>query len=170
MQVFKYLLFFFIFTTAASWPRSVREIRLPECCSTVFSLPRTPEAVCRGCGIWSECSLCSHKGGMHFLFALGCIFHACQDRCLWRPYVSLIQIDYAVHQIYSKMTEAQKKFAKYAEQIQKINEMHSVLNRVKMNVEQTSALMERLNSVLPPSEQLEPFSMKPQKQSETDLS
>lgn len=39
--------------------------------------------------------------------------------------------------------------------------MHSMINKVKMNVEQAIPVMERLNSVLPPDEQLEPFSMKP---------
>ena len=75
--------------------------------------------------------------------------------------VLLFQVDFAIQTIYLHLTERQKKFAKYAEQIQKINEMSSVLNRVKMSVEQTIPLMERLNSVLPVGDQLEPFSMKP---------
>ncbi len=40
--------------------------------------------------------------------------------------------------------------------------MSNVLNKVKMNVEQILPLMDRLNSVLPPEDQLETFSMKPQ--------
>ena len=74
----------------------------------------------------------------------------------------ILQVDYTIHQIYNALTERQKKFAKYAEQIQKVQEMSNVLNKVKMNVEQILPLMERLNSVLPPEDQLEPFSMKPQ--------
>jgi len=75
--------------------------------------------------------------------------------------VLLLQVDFAIQTLYLHLTERQKKFSKYAEQIQKINEMSSILHRVKMSVEQTIPLMERLNSVLPPGEQLEPFSMKP---------
>ena len=57
------------------------------------------------------------------------------------------------------MSERQKKFAKYADQIQKVQEMNSILHKVRANLEQTLPLMERLNSVLPPEEQLETFSM-----------
>ena len=82
----------------------------------------------------------------------------------WATFIGVdllfLQIDFAIATLYQQMTERQKKFAKYAEQVHKIQEMHSVLNRIKMNVDQTTALMERLNSVLPPEEQLEPFSMK----------
>ena len=74
--------------------------------------------------------------------------------------IFVLQIDYTIQVLYNALQERQKKFAKYAEQIQKVNEMHSALNKIKMNVEQTLPLMERLNSVLPPEDQLEPFSMK----------
>ena len=74
---------------------------------------------------------------------------------------SVLQVDFAAQTLYNQLTDRQKKFAKYAEQIQKVNEMATVLNRVKMNVQQTIPLMERLNSVLPLEDQLEPFSMKP---------
>ena len=70
-----------------------------------------------------------------------------------------LQIDFAISTLYNKLTERQKRFAKYAEQIQKIQEMNTVLIRVRSTVEQTIPLMERLNSVLPPDDQLEPFSM-----------
>ena len=72
----------------------------------------------------------------------------------------LFQIDFVIQTLYNQLTERQKKYAKYAEQIQKVQEMSSVLNRVRMSVEQTVPLMERLNSVLPPDDQLEPFTLK----------
>lgn len=70
-------------------------------------------------------------------------------------------MDFAIQTLYNNLTERQKKFAKYAEQIKKVGEMQTALNKVKMSVEQTLPVMERLNSVLPPSEQLEPLSMNP---------
>ena len=76
-------------------------------------------------------------------------------------FVTLLQVDFVIQTLYSNLTDRQKKFSKYAEQIEKVGEMATVLNKVKMNVEQTLPLMDRLNSVLPPGDQLEPFSMKP---------
>ena len=71
----------------------------------------------------------------------------------------LFQVDYQIQTLYAQLTDRQKKYAKYAEQIKKVGEMQTVLNKVKMNVEQTLPLMERLNSVLPEEDQMEPFSM-----------
>ena len=65
-----------------------------------------------------------------------------------------------IQTLYNNLTERQKKFAKYAEQIKKVGEIQTTLNKVKMSVEQTLPVMERLNTVLPPDDQLEPFSMK----------
>lgn len=72
-------------------------------------------------------------------------------------------MDYIVQTLYHSLTERQKRFAKYAEQILKVNEVSTVLSRVQINIEQTVQLMERLNSVLPAEEQLEPFTLKPSK-------
>ncbi|XP_074643869.1 BLOC-1-related complex subunit 5-like isoform X2 [Tubulanus polymorphus] len=75
--------------------------------------------------------------------------------------VRIKEIDFAIQTLNNMLTERQKKYAKYAEQIQKVGEVSSVLTRVKMHVDELIPLMERLNSVLPPEEQLEPFVMKP---------
>lgn len=73
------------------------------------------------------------------------------------------QIDCAIQMLMNLMSERQKKYSKCAEQFQKVNETASALNRIKMNIEQIVPLMDRLNQVLPPDDQLEPFSLKPPK-------
>ncbi|ELU11971.1 hypothetical protein CAPTEDRAFT_216779 [Capitella teleta] len=76
---------------------------------------------------------------------------------------SIREVDFAIQTLYSNLTERQKKFSKYAEQIQKVGEVKTCLKKIRMNIDQTLPLMEKLNSVLHPGDQLEHFQVKQQK-------
>ena len=76
-------------------------------------------------------------------------------------FVLYFQIDCLMHVLLNSMTERQRKFAKYAEQFQRVSETLSILNRIKGSIDNIIPKMERLNQILPESEQLESFSMKP---------
>jgi len=107
----------------------------------------------------------SETGDQHWLSAVLVISSMTESCCKKRTsdvpsmlYDGRCQVDFAAQSVYNSLTEQQKKFAHCAEQIQKVGEIASTLNRVHQTVEQMLPVMQRLNGVLPESEQLEPFS------------
>ncbi|XP_076334057.1 BLOC-1 related complex subunit 5 isoform X1 [Tachypleus tridentatus] len=69
------------------------------------------------------------------------------------------EIDFAVATLMSMMTERQKKFAKYAEQLGKVHDISSTLKRCHMTLTELVESMDTLNKLLPEEEKLEPFVM-----------
>lgn len=57
------------------------------------------------------------------------------------------------------LTERQKKFAKYVEQLSRVHELSSMLQTSQTMLSKTMEQVDALNSLLPPEEQLEPFVM-----------
>lgn len=64
------------------------------------------------------------------------------------------QVDAQACQIMQKYTERQRAFAKYAEQVRKI-EISASLKRVRMNLDSTFNLLDDLNKFLPEEERIE---------------
>lgn len=71
-------------------------------------------------------------------------------------------LDFALKQFNEILMERQKKYARFAEQLNKLQEMTHVLIRVRSNADGLVQTMERLNSMLPEGEQLEPFRFLPE--------
>ncbi|KAL1482857.1 hypothetical protein MTO96_013365 [Rhipicephalus appendiculatus] len=69
------------------------------------------------------------------------------------------EIDYAVSQLSTMMTERQKKFGKYVEQLLKVHELSNLLQTTESALAKTIEQLDQLNRLLPPDEQLEPFVM-----------
>lgn len=84
--------------------------------------------------------------------------------CIGLRYVCLViscyQVDFAMQSVYSALTAQQKQFARQAEQIQKITEISTISSRIQLTLDQIIPLLDRLNSILPVEEQLEPLSIK----------
>ncbi|XP_014790825.1 uncharacterized protein LOC106884117 [Octopus bimaculoides] len=77
-----------------------------------------------------------------------------------RPPYPYCEIDYMMHVLLNSLTDRQRKYAKYTEQFQRVSETLSILNRIKGSIDNIIPKMERLNQMLPETEQLEPFTMK----------
>ncbi|GBN37611.1 BLOC-1-related complex subunit 5 [Araneus ventricosus] len=69
------------------------------------------------------------------------------------------EIDFAITTLTNMLTERQKKFAKYAEQLGKVQEISNNLQRCQTGLKDIIKNMETLNNLLPPEERLEPFVM-----------
>lgn len=69
------------------------------------------------------------------------------------------QIDFAITTLTNMLTERQKKFVKYAEQLGKVQEISSNLHKCQTGLKEVIKNMEMLNNMLPPEERLEPFVM-----------
>uniref|UniRef100_G3MPH3 BLOC-1-related complex subunit 5 n=1 Tax=Amblyomma maculatum TaxID=34609 RepID=G3MPH3_AMBMU len=69
------------------------------------------------------------------------------------------EVDYAVSTLNTMMTERQKKFGKYVEQLLKVHELSKLLQTTESLLAKTVEQLDQLNRQLPPDEQLEPFVM-----------
>ncbi|GFW28068.1 BLOC-1-related complex subunit 5 [Trichonephila clavipes] len=69
------------------------------------------------------------------------------------------EIDFAINTLTNMLTERQKKFVKYAEQLSKVTEISNNLQKCQTGLKDVIKNMETLNNMLPPEERLEPFVM-----------
>lgn len=70
-------------------------------------------------------------------------------------------IDFAITALTNMLTDRQKKYAKYADKVNKVHDIAATLNKTQRNMEQSMILMKELNSILPAEERLEPFFVQP---------
>ncbi|ESO02221.1 hypothetical protein HELRODRAFT_65782, partial [Helobdella robusta] len=69
------------------------------------------------------------------------------------------ELDLNLQTHYLVLIEKRNKFAKYTEQVQKVQEISSALKRIHSTLQNTIHTMNNLNSLLPPNEQLEVFTL-----------
>ncbi|XP_034939098.1 LOW QUALITY PROTEIN: BLOC-1-related complex subunit 5 [Chelonus insularis] len=68
-----------------------------------------------------------------------------------------VNIDAEVNKIMAQAVERQKKFAKFAEHMNKVHELSKQLTKCHMQLNQTLESLETLNNMLPIKDRLEPF-------------
>lgn len=73
-------------------------------------------------------------------------------------------MDLSAETHFSRTQGRQKRYAKYAEHIQRASEMLATLHRIQMGNRQTVRLLEWVHSLLAEAQHLEPFSMKLQRE------
>lgn len=78
-------------------------------------------------------------------------------------YFFTFQIHHTINVLHTALVDRQKKYNKYAEQFNRVHETLSVLKKIRMRMDDIGPKMDRLNKLLPPGDQLEPFNMKLQK-------
>jgi BLOC-1 related complex subunit 5 len=66
-------------------------------------------------------------------------------------------VDTGLSRLMSNLTERQKRFAKLAEKVSKVNEVSCQLNRCHSLLNQLLESMDTLNNSLPVEDRLEPF-------------
>ncbi|CAG5109278.1 Similar to BORCS5: BLOC-1-related complex subunit 5 (Gallus gallus) [Cotesia congregata] len=68
-----------------------------------------------------------------------------------------VNIDIEINKIMTQAVERQKKFAKFAEHMNKVHELSKQLTKCHMQLNQTLESLETLNNLLPIKDRLEPF-------------
>ncbi|XP_008560715.1 BLOC-1-related complex subunit 5 [Microplitis demolitor] len=68
-----------------------------------------------------------------------------------------VNIDVEINKIMAQAVERQKKFAKFAEHMNKVHELSKQLTKCHMQLNQTLESLETLNNLLPIKDRLEPF-------------
>jgi len=74
--------------------------------------------------------------------------------------VSFLKVNHTIQVLVGLMNDRMKKYHKYVEQFQRVTEMVTTLNKVKATMDDIIPCMDRLNQMLPASEQLEPFALR----------
>ncbi|KAL8614551.1 hypothetical protein ACOMHN_049851 [Nucella lapillus] len=73
--------------------------------------------------------------------------------------VRIKEVAHIVQVLHSKLGEEQRRYQKSVEQLERVTEMVSTLAKVRASMEAIVPCMNRLNQVLPPTEQLEPCTL-----------
>ncbi|KAK7107908.1 BLOC-1-related complex subunit 5-like [Littorina saxatilis] len=74
--------------------------------------------------------------------------------------IRIKEVNHTIQILMGMLNDRQKKYHKYVEQFQRVTEMVTTLNKVKATMDDIVPCMDRLNQLLPASEQLETFSLR----------